>query len=460
MPLDSSRRAQQVALGSLLVGAAICLGKLVVGLLTGSLGILSEAAHSGLDVVASAFALLAVRTARRPADAEHLYGHGRVENLAAYSEGILLVLTAGGIGVEAARRLFGHPARVDAADYAMALLVVAIVVEAGRAVVLRWAGRAAGSDALKADAQNRVADVLASFGVLAGLVGVRLGFWWADSVAALVVALLVGIAAVQILRHAGDELMDRAPAGAEADLRRAIGEVTGIREIRAVRVRRSGGRLLADARVSTRRTLSVEGAQALTEQVQAGVARVLPDVDLMLAVEGQLEQANLVERIHAVAGRLGAFRDIHNVTVEQEGDGSLHLTLHAKLPSQMPLEAAEELSSELELELRQELPEARRVDIHLEPLEPAVVSGHDVTASRTELTERVRRLVAEQPDVIRCRDVELSSRHGRITAHVVVEMAPSVSLERAHLVEDELERRILLDEPELQEVVTRATARG
>jgi cation diffusion facilitator family transporter len=458
--METQGRAQQVALGSLLIGAAICLAKVVVGILTGSLGILSEAAHSGLDVVASAFALVAVRTARRPADADHLYGHGRVENLAAYTEGILLLLTAGGIGLEAIRRLSSHSAAVDATYYAMALLVVAMAIESGRAVVLRWAGRLAGSDALTADAQNRVTDVLSSLGVLVGLLGVRAGYPWADSVAALLVSGLIAVAAIQILRHAGDELMDRAPAGAEADLRSAIGGVKGIREVRAVRVRRSGGRLLGDARVATRRTLSVEGAQTLTEQVQDAVARQLPGVDLVLVVEGQLEQANLVERVHAAANRLAAFRDVHNVTIEQEGDGSLHLTLHAKLPSQMQLEEAEQLSSELEVALRQELPEASRVDIHLEPLEPDVVTGRNVTASRIELADRIRKIVAEQPDVVRCRDVELSSRHGRITAHVVVEMAPAVSLERAHLVEEELERRILLEEPELEEVVTRATARG
>jgi cation diffusion facilitator family transporter len=458
--VESNQRAQQVALGSLLIGALICIGKLVVGLLTGSLGIISEAAHSGLDVVASGFALVAVRTSRRPADADHLYGHGRVENLAAYTEGILLLLTAGGIALEAIRRLGGHTAAVAATDYALALIFVAMLIEGGRAVVLRWAGKAAGSDALTADAQNRVADVLSSIGVLAGLIGVRFGYLWADSVAALLVSALIAVTAFQILRHAGDELMDRAPAGAEAGLRAAIAAVKGIREVRAVRVRRSGGRLLGDARVATRRTLSVEGAQALTQQVQEAVSRRLPDVDLVLVVEGQTEQANLVERVHAAANRLGAFRDIHNVTIEQERDGTLHLTLHAKLPSQMQLEEAEELSSELEAELREELPEASRVDIHLEPLEPDVVAGRDVTASQIELADRIRQIVGTEPKVVRCRDVELSSRHGRITAHVVVEMAPGVPLEEAHLVEDELERKILLAEPELQEVVTRATARG
>lgn len=451
-------RPQQVALGSLLVGAVLFLAKLAVGIFTGSLGMISEAAHSGLDVVASAFALLAVRTARRPADADHLYGHGRVENLAAFTEGILLILTAGGIYLEAVRRLVAGSVAIDASYIAMLLLVVAVFVEGGRGLLLRWAGRVAGSDALTADAQNRLADVFSSLGVLAGLVGVRAGLPWADSVAALLIATLIAFTAAGILRKAGDELMDRAPAGAEADLRQAIGSVSGVREVRSIRVRRSGGRLIGDARVSARRTLSVEAAQALTDDVQRVVAGALPDIDLMLAVEGQLEQANLVERIHASAARVGAFRDLHNVTVEKEGDGSLHLTMHAKLPSTLTLHEAGDLSSRLEETLREELPEANRIDIHLEPLEQELVAGHDVTASQSELVDRIRGLATAHHDIVRCRDVELSSRNGTITAHVVVEMAPDVSLQRAHLVEEELERKILLAEPSLEEVVTRALA--
>lgn len=451
-------RPQQVALGSLVVGAILFLAKLLAGVFTGSLGLLSEAAHSGLDVVASAFALIAVRTARRPADAEHMYGHGRVENLAAFTEGILLILTAGGIYLEATRRLLAGSTTIDASYYAMLLLAVAVVVEGARGLLLRWAGRSAGSDALTADAQNRWADVLSSLGVLVGLVAVRAGYSWADSVAALIVATLIAVTAARILRHSGDELMDRAPAGAEADLRSAIGGVRGVREVRAVRVRRSGGRLIGDARVSARRTLSVEGAQALTEEVQRVIATSLPDIDLVLAVEGQLEQANLVERIHANAERLGAFRDLHNVTVEKEGDGTLHLTMHAKLPSSLSLHDAGDFSARLEESLRAELPQASRIDIHLEPLEQELVAGHNVTAASADLVQRIRRLAGDHHDIVRCLDVELSSREGRITAHVVVEMASDVSLERAHLVEEELERKILVGEPSLEEVVTRAIA--
>src|SRR5690242_11727853 len=189
------RRPVLVALGSVVIGALLLVGKLIVGLLTGSLGILSEAAHSFLDLAASAFALFAVRTARKPADSEHPYGHCRTENLAAFAEGILLLITALGIAFEAIRRLVAGGPTVNPAPYAFALLIATLVIEAGRAGVLRRVGRSADSEALLADATNRLADVLATLAVLAGLIGVRAGLTWADSVAALFVAGIIARAA-------------------------------------------------------------------------------------------------------------------------------------------------------------------------------------------------------------------------------------------------------------------------
>src|SRR5487761_939501 len=135
-----ARRPELVALGSVLIGVALVVGKLVVGLLTGSLGILSEAAHSFLDLAASAFTLVAVRTSHKPADTEHPYGHGRTENLAAFAEGILLLVTAAGIAFEAVRRLAAGGVSVTPAGYPFALLITTLVIEGGRAYVLRRVG--------------------------------------------------------------------------------------------------------------------------------------------------------------------------------------------------------------------------------------------------------------------------------------------------------------------------------
>ena len=452
------RRPELVALASVFIGVALVLGKLVVGLLTGSLGILSEAVHSILDVIASVFALVAVRTARKPADSEHPYGHGRAENVAAFAEGVLLMITAAGIAFEAVRRLVAGGGAVNAAGYAFALLIVTLFVEAGRAGILRGVGRAADSEALQADATNRLADVLATVAVLAGLIGVRMGLEWADSVAALLVAAIIGRAAAMVAWRSGDILMDRAPAGAERQLRSAIEAVNGVREVRSVRVRRSGPNLLGDASIATARMLSLEAAGRLVDEVKNVSKATLPALELTVVVEGQARPSDLVERIHAAAARNGGVRDLHNVTVERETDGSLHLIMHAKLPGDMTLAKAARASADLERTLRAELPDATRVDIHLEPMEPHVVIGEDVTSRRAQLAARMREVVEAHPEVRRCVDVELSDRHHRIYAHVVAELDGEVSLEHAHQVETELEVQIRRALPEVHEVVARAIA--
>jgi cation diffusion facilitator family transporter len=453
-----SRRPERVALGSVFIGVALVLAKLVVGLLTGSLGILSEAVHSIFDLAASTFTLVAVRTARKPPDKEHPYGHGRTENLAAFANGLLLLITAAGIAFEAIRRLIAGGAQVNPAGYAFALLIGTLLIESGRAYILRRVGRLASSDAMLADATDRVADVLATVGVLAGLLGVRLGFTWADSVAALLVAAIIVRAAGKLALRSGDILIDRSAAGAEKQLRSAIQDVPGVREVRSVRVRRSGPNLIGEANIATRRMLPIEAAASLADDVKQRARTALPTLELSVVVEGQAQQGDLVERIHAAAARNGGVRDLHNVTVEREADGSLHLTMHAKLPGDMTLATASRASAALEEALREELPDATRIDIHLEPMEPLVVRGEDVTARYAQLAARMREIVESHPEVKRCVDVELSDRHQRIHAHVVAEVAGDISLEDAHRIETELEEQIRRAIPEVHEVVARATA--
>src|SRR5258706_161647 len=196
-------------------------------------------------------------------------------------------------------------------------------IEAGRAGTLRGVGGAAESEALKADATNRLADVLATLAVLVGLVGVTIGLPWADSVAALVVAVIIARAAINIAWRSGDILMDRAPAGAARQLRAAIQGVDGVREVRSVRVRRSGPNLIGDASIATARMLSLEAAGALVDEVKRVAKTALPTLDLTVAVEGQTRPSDLVERVHAAAARNGGVRDLPNLTGGPENDGSL-----------------------------------------------------------------------------------------------------------------------------------------
>lgn len=292
MQRAAQREKRRVAMTSLCAAILLTGTKLGVGLWTNSLGLLSEAAHSGLDLVAAAATLWAVRVADQPADGEHTYGHGKVENLSALFETALLVLTCGWILREAAGRLLGgRPAEVDANAWAFAVVVLSIVVDVSRSRALGRAARRHHSQALEADALHFATDVWSSLVVLVGLGAVRAADAWsvpglrhADALAAAAVALIVIGVSWRLGRRAVDDLLDAVPR----DLPQRIGEaarVPGVLAIRRVRVRRSGAHWFADVTVEADPGLDLGRAHDIANRVERSIGQHLPGADVVVHVE-------------------------------------------------------------------------------------------------------------------------------------------------------------------------------
>jgi len=439
------------------IDIALVVSKLVIGLATGSIGLVADSVHSGLDAAASVLAFTAIRSASRPADHDHPYGHGKAENIAAYTEGLLLVLAAAAILYEVSHRLRGgHP--VAATTLAIAFVSGTILLEVVRSTILRRLFKKTGSPSIEALAADKAADLLAVTAVLAGLVTVRLGFSWGDAVAAVVVAALILWAALRLIRRAIDVLMDRSVASAERVVLEAASSVEGVQEARVARVHRAGTGFVGDVEVTGRRTLAIEAAEGLADDVRSAVLERIPEMSLNVIISAQADPSRLVERVHAAAARFAHFHDVHDVLIEREADEQLHLSLHAKLPAQMSMREASAHSTNFESALRRELPDLRRVDLHLEPLEPDLVQGRDVTNDHPDLVQRVISVATRQSRVARCDEVELSSRGGEITAYVSVRVPDDLTLEQAHDVETDLENRLRQDEGLLKDVLVRASA--
>ena len=451
-----ARRPQRLTLAMVVIDLGLVLAKLGLGISTGSLALISDAVHSGLDAAASVLAFVAVRTASRPADREHPFGHGKAENLAAYTEGFLLVIAGLLVGYVAVQRLFGHPVTVDPTPLALGFLGFTIVLEIVRTFILRQVASRSKSASISALATDKLADLMSVSAVLIGLVAVRFGFAYGDSIAALVVAALILGAAGRLILRAVNVLMDRAVSSVEREVLAAASGVEGVREVRAARVRQSGAEMIGDVEVAGRPTLPLEAAQGLAERVREAVQKRVPALQINVYVASGGDPTRLVERVHATAARNGAFRDLHDVVVEREADESLHLSLHAKLEGSLSVREATRFVHQLESDLRAELPELSRVDIHLEPLEPDVVYGRDVTAENPELVERIRAAVAGHERVASANDVELSSRGGEITAYIDVTVADDLTLEQAHDIETGLEEEIRQLAPDFKRVVVRA----
>jgi cation diffusion facilitator family transporter len=288
---EADRHKRLVALSS--VVAALCLTglKIAAGVLTGSLGVLSEAAHSSLDLVAAAVTYFAVRGAGRPADHDHTYGHGKFENLSALAEVALLLITCVWIAVEAVRRLFFVEVPVDASGWAFLVLGVSIVVDLSRSRALGRAAKRYSSQALEADALHFSTDVWSSATVIAGLLLVwlapALGAPWlvkADAVAALGVAGISVWVGVQLARRAVGELTDRVSPEMLERVTCAL-RVDGVVEVVRLRLRRSGPETFADATLTVADGTPIERAHAIADSAEAAVAAIIPGADVVIHVE-------------------------------------------------------------------------------------------------------------------------------------------------------------------------------
>jgi cation diffusion facilitator family transporter len=281
------------------VGAAVFLTalKLTVGLLSGSLGILAEAAHSGLDLAAAIVTSLAVRMASKPADQEHHYGHGKVENLSALVETLLLMGTCVWIIHEAIQRLTSKPVAVDASVWTFAVMVISMIVDVSRSRMLARVAAKHRSQALEADALHFRTDVWSSAVVIFGLAGVKLAQWFpalsflqqADAVAALMVAAIVVLASTRLGLRTVEGLLDTSPAGVAERIKARVEQVDKVLDCHAVRVRHSGPYSFVDLHITLDREQPLHAAHALTEEVERVVNEILPGADVMVHPEPSAE---------------------------------------------------------------------------------------------------------------------------------------------------------------------------
>ncbi|MGH2812589.1 MAG: cation diffusion facilitator family transporter [Actinomycetota bacterium] len=438
---EERRRAERVALGSL--GAALFLvaAKTVAGLASGSLAVLSEAAHSALDSAATLMAFVAVRIGSRPPDADHPYGHGKAESIFSLLEVAGLLTLSGFILWEAVDRLRFGGEEVDATWYAFGVIVLSIVVDFSRSRILSRAGRELRSPALQADALHFAADLLTSSAVLLGLVLVRAGYPVADAVAGLAVGGLVAFMSIRLGRRSVDALMDRAPADAVERIRLAAESVEGVSEVRRVRIRHVGGQPHADVVVGVSRRAALETAHEVTEKLESAVRRVEPGADVVVHVEPLADESLVAEQVMSIAARDPSVSQVHNVHVVQRPDG-LHITLHAKFPDTMGLEEAHRISERLEREIASEVGAVARVDTHLEPLEDLSTAGADVTARRAGLVDWATKLANSQPEVADCHEVLVTEADGSLSIVMHCTATSGLTVADVHRASTEIENRI------------------
>jgi cation diffusion facilitator family transporter len=428
------------------VAAAVLVGlKLVTGLASGSLGLVSEALHSGTDLVAALLTFFALGVAGRPADEGHQYGHGKAEHLSALAEAAVLALVSVAVAAFAVARLTGAiETQVDTAWWTFAVVGLVIAIDVMRTLASYRAARRYHSEALLSNALHFGSDLAGTLAVLAGLVAAAGGFPEGDSLAALFVAALVVLAAGRLIRRNVDVLMDRAPADAEEAARHAIGGVLPAVALSRLRLRQAGGRTFADVVIAVSPTDAVGQAHSVADRVEDALERVLPGSDVVVHVEPRAGDEAVRERAHAAALSVPRVREIHNLSLVTI-DGIVELALHLKLPGDLPLEEAHEIAEQVESTILAAVPEVGSVQTHLEPLkEPS-----DAVELEPGDVERIVRAILGSPP----RAVRLLRTDQGLVAFLTLGFDPESTLAAAHARASEVEERLRADHPEIADVI-------
>jgi cation diffusion facilitator family transporter len=450
---------ERVALGSIAASAGLTAAKAIIGLLTGSLAILSEAGHSLLDLSATVLTYFAVRISGKPADAEHQYGHGKVESVTALAETALLFVLTAIVIFEAVRRLIGeHVHAVDATIAAFAVIIGSIVIDFLRSRTLKRVARATMSEALEADALHFRSDMWSSIAVLIGLCGVALGYAWADAAAAIIVAVFICVAGYRLGRRTIDTLTDTAPAGVSEQIVAIARQIPGVVAVERVRVRPAGAVLFVELGVSISRTLPLDRVTMIKKQLTRAIRGDLPAAELTITTEPKaLDDETVREGVMVIARDLGLA--IHHVAVQTIA-GRLSVSVDLEVDGALALAAAHDVASRLEEAIRHELGPEVEVETHIEPLPADLLAGRDAEPARiAQVREALLSLAGELPALGEIHDVRVRDTTAGEIVNFHCHVDPALSVSAAHDMVDALERRLRRQLPTIQRVIGHAEPR-
>ncbi len=454
---EASREKRHVARNSMLAAGVMTVLKLVAGLVSGSLGILSDAAHSGLDLAAAALTFFSVRVSDKPADEDHTYGHGKVENLSALFEAGLMAASCAWIIWEALSRIFYHTVTLHHSVWPVLVLVASIGVDYWRSRQLRRVAEKTGSPALATDAFHFASDIWSTVAVLMGLcaswIGQRAHIGWlsyADPFAAVVVSLMILRLTIHLGHEAVAVLMDEVPAETRRRLVREVEKVPGVLAVEQARVRRAGAGYFADLTLALPRRSTFEHTGELVEAATAAALRALPHADVVIhTVPRQARAESIFDRVRTVAARNNV--SVHELSV-QSHHGRLRVEQHVELDERMTLRAAHDFVTAMEAEILHETPEIDSVLTHIES-EPATIEQPGEIVAEDRRIEHALRAAAELlPEIADVHEIIVVRDGDHIDLSCHCSLPDEMPMRQVHLAITALEDRFKLECPEVQRV--------
>jgi cation diffusion facilitator family transporter len=449
-----SAEKQRVARHSMAAATVMTLLKIGAGLLSGSLGVLSDAAHSGLDLVGAALTYFSVHVSDKPADEDHTYGHGKIENLSAFSEAGLMALSCAWIIWEAVQRIFYRTVELHHSLWPVLVLATSIAVDIWRSRQLRAVAVRTGSPALATDAFHFASDIWATAAVLVGLGAVWVGerfqigaLRYADPVAALVVSLMILRMTVRLGHEAVAALVDEIPAETRRRLVREVERVDGVLAVERARVRRAGAGYFADVTLALPRRYTFEHTGELVEAATAAVQRALPGADVVIhTIPRETKAESIFDRVRAVAARNNV--SVHELSI-QTHHGRLQVELHVELDETLALRDAHNFVTAMEAEILRNVPEVDSVLTHIESEPATIEQPEEELVEDRRLEQALRSAAAAFPEIVDVHAITVgrTGEHISLTCHCT--LPDELPMSRVHQVITALEDRFKLECPEV-----------
>lgn len=448
---------RSVAKVSMLAATLMTLLKLVTGLLTGSLGMLSDAAHSGIDLIGAGLTFLSVRVSDKPADENHPYGHGKIENVSAFVETFLMLSSSVWITYEAVSRIFFHPVAIRYSFWPLAVLALSIAVDYWRSRQLMAVAHRHGSQALEADALHFASDIWSSVAVFIGLgvswIGAQFHLSWlrlADAFAAICVSLMILYFCGKLARRTVAALVDTIPPETRRRVLIELRHTDGVLSVDQARIRRSGNAYFADLTLSLSRHLTFQRTEELVKKATAAVQRVLPGADVVIhTVPRPTVAESIFDKVRAVAARNNVV--LHDVSI-QSFDDKLHVEQHMEVAEKMTLHDAHKFVRRIEEEIRQQLPQVATVLTHIES-EPATIE-HPVSVERDRaIEEHLRHAASLLPEIIDIHEVVVGRMSDKIQVSCHCTLPDEMKMDQVHEVITALEDRLKMECPEVYRVL-------
>ncbi|MCX7746371.1 MAG: cation-efflux pump [Clostridia bacterium] len=449
-----SNEKQRVAFTSVVAAVFLTLVKIIVGVFTGSLGILSEAAHSALDLVAAVVTFFAVKLSDKPADKDHHYGHGKIESFSALIETLLLLATCAWIIYEALERLFGaETVGVSNEYWGIGIMVLSIVINISRARALKRVAKKYGSQALEADALHFESDVWSSFVVIGGLVCVWLGnvfdipaLGYGDPIAALGVSALVIVVSIKLGKRTIDVLLDTAPQGMVNEVLKEVNAVKGVLDVDSIRIRPSGPHFFIDLNVGINRNESHRVVHLIVHEIRERIQRSIPNSDIMIStypigISGNQDRG-VYHTVKKVVDRFPICTNIHNIHVYEELSGKKTISTHLEIKESMNLNDSHHLSHELADLIKGELTDVQDVSVTFEYVKQNHIFAEDVTDKSREMILEIEGMVNKVPQKLNCHDIKVYSEGEKLTVFLHCEICDNYEISKIEKISKNISNKI------------------